>query len=298
MSVPGVKRLRLHKTLGKQIEALHRVRQPQARLQADPIEMPRRYRDPLDIEVVGLLSATLAYGRVGLFKPVVEKILSLCGGSPFRYVATFDAKRERPRFKGLYYRFNRSEDFVSFLDRMGQVIRQHDSLGRCFLSHYREADEDIGPALSGFIAALHAARPDALSRGLAYMLPSPEAGSACKRLNLYLRWMIRPDDGIDFGFWKAIPSSKLIIPLDTHVIRIAAYLGLSRRKSPDWKMAKEITEALKRFDPADPVKYDFALCHLGISGDCPLQADPEKCEACLLREGCRRGRRALRRIAS
>jgi len=287
-----------NKRLGGLLEALYRERVPQARMGADPIEIPHRYRDPLDIEVAGLLSAVLAYGRVGLFKPIVDKILALCGDSPYRYVRSFDPLREGPRFRGIYYRFNRAEDFVSLLHRMGRVIRDQGSLGRCFVSHFKASDADIGPALIRFIATLKEAQPGPLSRGLGYMLPSPEAGSACKRLNLYLRWMVRPDDGIDFGLWKAVSPAHLIIPLDTHIIRIASYLGLSQRKSPDWRMAKEITTALKRFDPSDPLKYDFSLCHLGISGDCPLKADAKKCGDCLLQDGCRRGKRTLRQAAA
>jgi len=134
--------------------------------------------------------------------------------------------------------------------------------------------------------------------------PSPSEGSACKRLNLYLRWMIRSDDGVDFGIWACservsqspeqgegesnkIPPSKLIIPLDTHMARICTHLGLTHYKTTGWKMAEEITDNLKILDPEDPVKYDFALCHLGISGECPLHKDIKKCSKCFLKDICK-----------
>jgi hypothetical protein len=100
-----------------------------------------------------------------------------------------------------------------------------------------------------------------------FLFPSPASGSACKRLCMFLRWMVRPADGIDLGLWKAIPPRKLIIPVDAHIQRISRFLGLTQRKQADWRMAQEITAALKKFDSDDPVKYDFSLCHIGISGD-------------------------------
>jgi len=115
---------------------------------------------------------------------------------------------------------------------------------------------------------------------------SPEKGSACKRFNLYLRWMVRREGGLDFGLWTSIPPAALVIPLDTHVARIAGLMGLTRRRTADWKMALEVTDALRRLDPLDPVKYDFALCRLGILEYCPRRVDPVKCAACLIRPAC------------
>ena len=270
-----------------------------ARVKEDPVELPHRYIDPKEIEIVGWLASALAYGRVDLFKATVEQILALMEGGPDAYLARFDPDRERPRFKGIYYRLNATEDLFCFVYLMSQVVQRFGSVGRLLRSLYREEEEDLGPTLSRFVAAVTAVDltpiygRNKIPDGLRQLLSSPAQGSACKRLNLYLRWMVRPNDGIDFGLWKEIPPAKLIIPLDTHIVRIARYLGLTRRKSPDWKMAKEITESLKAFDPIDPLKYDFGLCHLGISGACPIERDREKCRACPLVAGCRRGRRAI-----
>jgi uncharacterized protein (TIGR02757 family) len=285
--------------LAPPLESFYR-RLPHAdRIQDDPVELPHRYADPKEIELVGWLSSALAYGRVDLFKTVVEKILALMEGRPYSYLARFDLDRERPRFKGIYYRLNSPNDLFCFIYMMSQVVQRFGSVGELFRSLYREEEEDIGPTLSRFIEVVSSidSRPvygkRGIPDGLRQLLSSPAQGSACKRMNLYLRWMVRPNDGIDFGLWKEIPPAKLIIPLDTHIVRISRYLGLTQRKSPDWKMAKEITESLKAFDPIDPLKYDFGLCHLGISGACPIERDLEKCRVCSLLDGCRRGRRAV-----
>lgn len=270
------------------------------RIKDDPVELPHRYTDPREIELVGWLAAALAYGRVDLFKAVIEKILALMEGGPYSYLARFDPARERPSFKGIYYRLNTADDLFCFVYMMSQVVQRFGSVGALFRSLYREEEADLGPTLSRFIGVVSSidSRPvygkKRIPDGLRQLLSSPEQGSACKRMNLYLRWMVRPSDGIDFGLWTEIPPGKLIIPLDTHIVRISRYLGLTRRKSPDWKMAKEITESLKGFDPVDPLKYDFGLCHLGISGACPIDRDWEKCRACSLLDGCQRGRRAAR----
>ncbi len=276
------------------LERLLKISPAHQRIKADPIEFPRRYQDQREIEIAGFVASVLAYGRVELFKQTLEKLFALSEGKLYRYMNHFIANQERPRFKGIYYRFNTEEDLFYLMALMSRVIQDHGSIGTLFLSLYHEADEDIGPTLSRFVAALRKYLSKPISRGLSYLLPSPNSGSACKRLNLFLRWMIRPNDGVDFGLWKEIPADKLIIPLDTHIIRIAQYLELTSRKSPDWKMAKEITNFLKRCDPHDPLKYDFSLCHLGISEACPIAYDPQKCQVCPLEAVCHRDKPLLK----
>jgi hypothetical protein len=144
----------------------------------------------------------------------------------------------------------------------------------------------LRPALARFAAGLRGGRP---SPGMAHLVPDPTAGSACKRLLLYLRWMVRPADGVDLGLWP-LPPSMLIVPLDTHVHRISRNLGLTARRTPSWAAAEEVTAALRQLDPVDPVRYDFALCHLGISRDCPSRLDPIVCARCVLRRACSHGR--------
>jgi hypothetical protein len=132
------------------------------------------------------------------------------------------------------------------------------------------------------------ARADLASRrGVRYFFPRVSEGSACKRLNLYLRWMVRPEDGIDCGVWTLIRPSALYIPLDTHLARISRYIGLTAYQSPGWTMVEDVTKSLRALDPADPIRYDFALCHLGIAGDCPRKRDPVKCVRCPIQAICR-----------
>jgi uncharacterized protein (TIGR02757 family) len=130
-----------------------------------------------------------------------------------------------------------------------------------------------------------ALRGDAPSRALRHLVSDPRAGSACKRLFLYARWMVRPADGVDLGLWPIAPSA-LLIPVDTHIHRISRNLGFTNRRTATWATAEEITSALRELDPDDPVKYDFALCHLGVSRECPSRPDPIKCGRCLLRDVC------------
>ena len=245
------------------------------RILHDPIEFPRRYKNREDIEVSGFIASCLAYGRVELFKPVVEKILSLMGEHPHAFLMDFDVRKQRHLFT-FKYRFNESRDILCLLFIIHSVLNRHSSLKQAFKSHYAPEDSDTGSGMSGFVTELMSINTSAVygknihPPGLTQFFPSPAKGSACKRMNLFLRWMVRDRD-IDFGIWKGIPKNKLVIPLDTHIARISRCLGFTRRASADWKAAVEITEALKKFDPEDPLKYDFALCHHGISGVCREQ---------------------------
>jgi uncharacterized protein (TIGR02757 family) len=150
---------------------------------------------------------------------------------------------------------------------MYNVYSNYSSIEKLFMKYYNESGGEIKSAITKFsnyfINFYHDQFSERASQGVKFMFPNPDKGSACKRINLFMRWMVRKDD-LDLGLWKNIPASKLIIPVDTHVSRIAYSLKLTRRRNVSWKMAEEITDKLKRFDANDPVKYDFALCHIGI----------------------------------
>jgi uncharacterized protein (TIGR02757 family) len=261
-------------------------------LSLDPLEIVRRYQDPLDIEVAGLFAAALALGRAELIRKAASEALDRMGGSPGRFVRDYDPVRKGGAFRGFVYRFFREADLDLLCFRLRPVIREHGTVGRYFSKGVAPEHADIGPALSAFVRGLSdppvpkslqsALKPGS---GLRHFLADPAAGSACKRLNLFLRWMVR-SDGLDFGIWKDIPASKLVIPLDTHIARIGRRLGLTRRSAQDWKMAIEITEALRRFDPDDPVKYDFALCTAGKLQACPEPLDRGACPDCPFTEFC------------
>jgi uncharacterized protein (TIGR02757 family) len=268
--------------LRKALERLYETYDFAGRVPHDPIRVPMRYRGRRDKECAAFIAASLAYGRVTLFLPVIEEILSTMGRDPYAFLSEFEAKRQARPFSRITYRFQRPGDVAAFMHILSVLIRRHGSLEAAFLNHYREADPDVGPALSGFMAeALGVDTTPVYGRnlrpyGLKFLFPSPERGGTCKRPALFLRWMVRGSD-IDFGLWRRIPEEKLVIPLDTHIARVARCLGLTERKSNGWKTAVEITRSLKNLDPRDPLKYDFALCHRGIEGVCAKHACG-KCE--------------------
>ncbi len=255
----------------------------------DPIELVHNYKKTEDVEVAGIIVAALSYGKVSLFKPVAARILELMGNSPAIYLSSLDIERTRKKFstKSIRYRFSRENDILAFLWALSSVLEKFGSLKALFFAGLSEKDDNIGQAI-GF--AMKELRQTDLAPvygqnikppGFLHMIPTIDSGGACKRMALYLRWMVREKD-IDFGIWKEMGSHRLVIPLDTHIARISRCLGLTARKSRDWKMAVEITKSLKKFSQMDPLKYDFALCHHGISGRCPSRPDIKVCKHCAL----------------
>ncbi len=252
----------------------------------DPIEFPHRYQRPEDIEVIGFISSCFAYGKVELFKPVVEKILSLMGNNPCGFVSDFDVRRHQQQFT-FSYRFSDREDILCLFHILHELLRRHGSIESAFMDHLLSGCGEIGKGIDAFVGEILKIDTSPVygamkhPHGLTHFFPSPRKGSACKRMNLFLRWMVRDKD-IDFGIWKGIPKDRLVIPLDTHIARISRCLGLTERQSSDWKAAVEITEALKSFDLEDPLKYDFILCHRGIGGAC-RHGNGKGCAGCVLR---------------
>lgn len=269
--------------LKQTLERFYREYDFKGRLLHDPIELPHRYERPEDIEAAGIIASCLAYGKVKLFKPVIEKILSGMGKSPHSFLMDLDVRKQK-HFITCKYRFNEPADILCLLFIMHVILKSHSTLKMAFLKHYRRDDPNTGGAIAGFVGEAMAIDTSPVygksikPYGLTQFFPSPEKGGACKRINLFLRWMIRDRD-IDFGIWKDIPKDKLVIPLDIHIARISRCLGFTRRTTSDWKTAVEITESLKRLDPEDPLKYDFALCHHGISGLCNPR-DRSGCKGC------------------
>lgn len=263
-------------------------------LSSDPLEFVHRFSSDRDREIVGLLASSLAYGRVDGIKRSVERVLSVMDGEPYRFTAGFDPRRDSPLFSGFVHRFNDGRDISCLIYFARQMIEESGGIGRFFLKGYSSGDESIKKGLAEFSANVLALDSSPIygkgalpkDAGVRFFFPSPRDGSPCKRLNLYLRWMVRRGDELDFGIWKDVPPAKLIIPLDTHVARISRNIGLTARATPDWKMAEEITTALRALDPEDPVKYDFAICRLGILDKCPRKAQQGRCESCMIRDIC------------
>jgi uncharacterized protein (TIGR02757 family) len=262
----------------------------------DPVSLAHRYHDPRDVEVAALLAASLAYGRADLFLPRVERILAAMGPSPAAFVRALDVAGARVLLSSFVYRFNVGADVAVLLLGMGGMLRERGSLEAGFLAAHEASGGDLHAALGCFIRELRAVDVRAVeralgkNRGLDHLLPVPLGPGAAKRLNLFLRWMVRRPDGVDLGVWTRVPPSALMVPLDTHVARLAWRLGLVRRRTMGWAAAEDITRNLAVIDPSDPVRFDFVLCHHGMSGACPPRARAELCARCVLRPECSVGR--------
>ena len=273
------------------LERLYRRYDYSARIGSDAIQYPARYDDPLDREIVALLSACLAYGRVSLFGAWLVRVLDWLGPSPRAYVERFDPVRDAPRVAPFHYRFTRGRDFAAAVLAIHRLIERHGSLRAAFVTGYSPDEPDIQPALRRFASAIleQDFRPvgmPRLTRGFRHLFPDPATGGACKRWHLFLRWMVRRDPP-DFGDWREVSPSKLLIPLDTHIANMAHAIRLTRLRTRTGRMVTDITSTLRQLDPADPVKYDFALCHTRMRGDCLDRRDARVCPACQLRTVCR-----------
>ncbi|MBI5492071.1 MAG: TIGR02757 family protein [Deltaproteobacteria bacterium] len=279
--------------LKRQLDRLYRTFDLEF-LSTDPLEFVHRYETPGDREIVGLVSSSLAYGKVESIKKSVGSVLAVMGKSPYRFTLSFRPERDGALFKGFVHRFNRGPDISCLLYFARQMIEDSGSIGGFFLKGYSPTHRNVKEALTSFTeralsldsSPVYGRKTLPKSAGVRFFFPSPLDGSPCKRLNLYLRWMVRRGDRLDFGIWEDVDPAKLVIPLDTHIARISKLIGLTKMASPGWKMAEEVTESLKRLDPKDPVKYDFALCRLGILDKCPKKKDAGKCESCLIKKIC------------
>lgn len=276
------------------------------RIAFDPLEFPRRYSDPRDVEVAGLLASSLAYGRADVFRPKVAGLLEALGPRPGRAVQALTVQQAARMLDGWVYRFNLGADLAVLLLGMGELLRRHGSLDRAFgagqtaVRSERRPEAGVeGPALREALATFSSnLREAAPLREIVRAMGQPRAvqhllpqGGASKRLLLYLRWMVRGPDAVDLGVWRSVTPAELVVPLDTHVARVSRWLGLTRRKDLTWATALDVTTSLRHLDPKDPVRFDFALCHFGMSGACPARPEVENCRRCALRGECAVGRR-------
>ncbi len=229
----------------------------------DPVWNLHRFSDDKDIEITGLITSSYAYGSVNQINDFINNLLKRIDNKPYEFTINFEKRKDKKYLQGLYYRFNSEEDLIDLLVSLNRTLTQYSSLKNLFLSNYGPGDENIIKALSEFSSKLINNKDKETHKYYHYLISNPANGSACKRMNLFLRWMVRKDE-IDTGIWKEIHPSKLIMPVDTHVGRVSKKLKLVKRKSVDLKFAIELTGKLKQFDPEDPVKYDFSLCHIGI----------------------------------
>jgi len=271
------------------LERLYRRYARPELIRPDPLQFVYRYDEAADMEIAGFLAAELAYGRVGQIERSVERLLGLMGESPAGFVMGFDRSGWR-LLGGFKHRFTTGQDICELLLLLRGVLEQYGSIERFFLSGYDPAEANVAGALSRFCRSLAsmytASHGRECGRGLSYLLASPERGSPCKRLNLFLRWMVR-DDAVDTGLWESVDKAKLIVPLDVHMGRLCRILGLYSQKSASLKAALSITQSFLEIEPDDPVKYDFALSRIGILEDCNGRYRAG-CSLCELSECCLR----------
>jgi len=222
----------------------------------DPLEKVREVPRE-DREVAGLIASSLALGRVGSILDAVDKVLARLASPREAVVALSRAELGR-LFADFRYRFVSGEQLAALLYAAGECIRRYGTIEGCFLAGMDRGDESVLPALTRFVAVM----TSLAGRDLGILLSDPEKRSACKRLHLYLRWMVRRDE-IDPGGWS-LPCRLLLVPVDVHMLRVSRILGLTARRQADLIASLEITRALRELSPEDPVKYDFAMTRLGI----------------------------------
>lgn len=230
----------------------------------DPLQFLHLFEKEEDIELMGFIASVFAYGNVTQIINTLNKFNSIVKSKPYNFIRNYRTSNNNL----LIHRFYSFKDVNDLFVLIKKTLIDYGSLKNLFLTFYNPESVNLKNTISGFSEyfineqkKLNKKRD--LSLGFKFMFPLPELGSACKRMNLFLRWMVRKDE-LDFGLWKEIPARKLVIPVDTHIAKISRQLKLTQRKNVSWKMAEEITEKLKKFDPDDPVKYDFALCHIGM----------------------------------
>lgn len=227
----------------------------------DPLQFLYEYEDPLDREVVALIASSLAYGRVAQILKDVRRVLDVLGPRPAEYLRHTDCASLSASLCGFVHRFTDCAIMVDFLCHVRDALEEYGSLENLFLAHY---EGDTWKAVEEFVGGLTKCQESA------FLLPRPSKGSACKRLALFLRWLVRCDE-VDPGGWRQITPDALFVPVDTHMFNICSTLGLCSRKSADGKAVTEITNAFKEISPLDPVKYDFALTRFGIRSDMTVE---------------------------
>ncbi|MEO8377306.1 MAG: TIGR02757 family protein [Candidatus Sumerlaeota bacterium] len=247
-------------------------------LPGDPLHFAHRFVHGEDREIAALLAAAFASGNIKSILAVLDQFQRIMGTSPAKWLREHEPRELRGAAKNVYHRWVQPQDVEVLLAMLGSALRQHGSLGNLWRVLDDDEEETVLPTLTKFVDAIQSqpiaplavrARTNAKSHTLpsitSILLTSPSRGSACKRMNLFLRWMVRPNDGVDLGLWSSfVSSSRLVMPVDVHVLRLARKLRLTRRTVADQRAAEEITRRMRRISPDDPCRYDFSIIRAGI----------------------------------
>lgn len=241
----------------------------------DPVRFAHLYPDRKDQEIVGIISALLAYGNVTCILQSAASALARLGEHPHAAILSGSF---RGQFHGFVHRFTQGVDLEILCCWLQQALQEKGTLENYFSDAGGEGP--MKNKLSRFVQKL-TAEPlptglrkslKARGRNLKYLVSDPQQGSACKRLNMFLRWMVRPADGIDLGIWKQIHPSELMLPVDTHILKMIKQFGWVTTEQATWKVVEQATDHLRKINPADPIRYDFSLCHLSMEGKNSLYA--------------------------
>ncbi len=241
----------------------------------DPIAIPHGFDDPRDQETIGLFAALLAWGRRQTVLDKMEELCDRMSYRPYRFVMDFNPARDAGALSGFKHRTFRSDDAVWLIRNLSVLLREAGSMEQLFTRHMRPDDETVELAIEGFSGSAVSTFPGTPKR-LSKHVARPHAGSACKRLNMYLRWMVRPGP-FDLGIWNGIRADQLVLPLDVHSGRQARRLGMLSRPGNDWRAAIELTEFCRGLDSSDPCRYDLALFGIGayaVPVDADLESEP------------------------
>jgi uncharacterized protein (TIGR02757 family) len=277
------------------LEALYRRFPFDRSLAQDPLaEVRPDATDRWHAEVAGMFAATIAIGNTTAIRRAFAELRRRSGGDLTTVVERANRLGADPAFEGFRHRWIRGDQLGYLAYRLHRIRKEHGSVEAVFRRGLDGTPGGFAGGLDALARALRGPEREGAPPGYARLFPSPlEAHhSPCKRLTLFVRWMVRPGYP-DLGVWTQVSPAVLAVPLDQHVFWIAYHLGLTQRRSRSWAAVEEITDALRRIDPADPVKFDFVLCHTGISGDCPKRRDASVCAPCVVRPDCLmwRGRR-------
>jgi len=261
-----------HDVLKAQLEAAVAYFQKPSFIEADPILLPHRFSQRQDIEIAGFIAAIFAWGQRKTIIAKASEFLSLMDDQPYQFILNHN-EQDLKAFTSFKHRTFQGTDALFIVDLLRRIYRNNESMESIFFP--LGTDGNIKAALSRFHN--YAFMPDYAPQRSKKHFATPDRNSTCKRLNMFLRWMVRsPDKGIDFGIWKATTPDQLMIPLDVHVEKIARSMGMLQRKQRDWTAVEELTSLLRKFDSKDPVKYDFALFGLGVLAEKDIVFKPEQ----------------------